>query len=54
MKLTEECVMYTEKYVLVKIMFTKGLNMSLPLRAQLKTVVHEVETRVLSGKEKVF
>ena len=29
-KFTDECIMYTEKYVLVKKMFTNGLDIDLP------------------------
>ena len=32
MKVTEECVMYTEKHILDQKMYTNGLNMGLPLQ----------------------
>ena len=51
MKFTEEWVMYMEKHVLVKKMFTNELNMGLPLWTWVKKTVHAVETHCLSGKE---
>ena len=51
-KFTEEFVMYTEKHILVKKMFTNELNMGLLLWARVKKIVHGVETHWLSRKRK--
>ena len=44
MKFTEECVMYTEKHVLVKKIFTKRLHMGFVQQAGVKKTVHRVKT----------
>ena len=41
-KFTEECVMYLEEYVLLKNIWTDGLNTGLPLRAWVKKTVSGV------------
>ena len=41
------CVMYREKQVLVKIIFTNWLNMGLPLQTQIKKTIDGVETLTL-------
>ena len=53
-KIIEEYVMCSEKNVLVKKMFTNGLNMSLLLQARVEKTVYWLETHWISGKEKVL
>ena len=38
-----ECELYTEKQVLVKKMFSRGLNIDLPLQAWVYKIVHGIE-----------
>ena len=52
-KFTEECVIYTVKSVLVKIMFLDLLNMGFALRASVEKITCGVETHWISGKENV-
>ena len=49
---TKECVMCTEKHVLVKKILTNELNMGLPLQVWVKKIAHGVETYGISRKEK--
>ena len=51
-KFTKECVMFREKYVLLKRCFTHGLNISLSPWAWVEKTVHGVETCWHTGKEK--
>ena len=51
-KFTEKCVMGIEKHVLVKKIFSKELNISLPLWVWVKKTVDGMEMNWLSGKEK--
>ena len=53
-KFTEECVICTEKHVLVKKNVYKWLNISLPLGALVKKTVYKIETYWLSSKEKIL
>ena len=53
-KFTEECVMHTEKHVLVKRMFTNEQNMGLPQLTWVEKTVHWMETHRPSNKEKVW
>ena len=46
-KIIEKCVKCTEKYVLVKKIFKNGLNMGLPLWAQVEKTVYWMETLTL-------
>ena len=54
-KFNEECELCTENHAFVnkKKMFTNGLNIALPLRAQDEKTVNGVEIHWLSSKEKV-
>ena len=45
--------MCTDKQVIIKKMFTNGLNMDLLIQAWVEKIVHWIETHWLSGKEKV-
>ena len=53
-KFTENCVISTYMYVLVKKMFTNGLNIGLILWAFVKNTVHRVEAHWLFGKENIL
>ena len=44
MKFTEECVIRTEKRVLVKKMFTNWLHIGFPLQVLVENIVHGAET----------
>ena len=50
-KFTDEWMIYKEKLVLIKNMFTNGLNMSLPQWAWVKKTVSGVETHSLVKKK---
>ena len=53
-QLTEECMMCTEKHVLVKKIFTNELNIVLPLWAWVKKTVYGAEIHWLLRKGKVL
>ena len=44
MKFTEECVMFTEKLILLKIVVTNGLNIGLLQHNWVEKTVYRVET----------
>ena len=49
-KFPEECMMCTEKHILVKKIFTKELNMALLGQVQVKKTAHELEINSLVKK----
>ena len=47
-----ECMISTEKYVLIKKIFTNEQNINLPLWVRVKKIVHGVRKYQPSGKKK--